>query len=172
MSNIKSDYKSWLDFLEYGICKGESPFLRFAILWLSFNAYLNEEYGEKISGDKKKVLEFAKNEQVGNFYEDLLKDPNFNEVVSDFKATKIPERLFVEDMQSRQENNRKLFDDNHKSIKDYLMVIYQIRCNFFHGDKIPYYPDDKRVIEWAYKYFYILWSEYLNFINKEKIKKI
>lgn len=167
MSNIKSSYKSWLDFLEHGLYNEESPFLRFAILWLSFNAYLNEEYGKKIRGDKNKVLEFAKNEQVGNLYKDLLKDPNFNKVFSDFKIIKGYKGLFIEDMLSRKEDNRKFFDDNYKSIKDYLIVIYQIRCNFFHGDKIPSDPDDKKLIEWAYKYFYILWKEYLNLINKE-----
>ena len=167
MSNLKSSYKSWLDFLQYGIYKEKSSFLRFAILWLSFNAYLNEEYGKKISGDKNKVLEFAKNEQVGNLYRDLLEDPKFNKVLSDFKIIKSHKGLFIEDMLTRKESDRKFFDDNHRSIRDYLMVIYQIRCNFFHGDKIPYNLEDKKIIEWAYKYLYILWSRYLNSISKE-----
>ena len=82
-----------------------------------------------------------------------------------FKRTKIGGRKYVANMRTRKFEDNKYLDEKHNTLKDYLLVLYQVRCNFFHGEKIPSDQDDNRTIEWAYKYFYLFWKSYLEFID-------
>jgi hypothetical protein len=158
-------YKSWLDYLENSIYKDASSFLKFAILWLSFNAYLNEVYSETIKGDKNKVLAFAGVNANVDFFNNST---NLVDTSKTFQKTKNNKRLFVEDLQSRDISKRKYLNfNNNNNLEAYLMVIYQIRCNFFHGDKIPFDPDDTNLVEWAFYSFKDFWGKYLSYSNIE-----
>lgn len=163
---MNSKYKEWLDYLAHGIHKEDTSFLRFAVLWLSFNAYLNEISNTKtIRGDWKKVEEFSKDPKNIEFFNKYM---IYEEIAQGFKDTKPQGRDYVEDLKDRKVDRRKnlrLNDDTENKLGKYLSVIYQIRCNFFHGDKIPNDPDDKNLVDWAFNSFHEFWSKYIKYLK-------
>jgi hypothetical protein len=140
----KSDYKTWF---------------KFAMLWFSFNSYYSDRYSH-IRGEGNQLIEFAKDNK--SLYESLLSDEqaNFKNVLDKFAKTKSPSRDGVKDMRQGSSKYVK-FDSKHKSSEDFFKVLYQIRCNFFHGDKLPFFKEDKKLIHWAFKYFKIFWERFL-----------
>ena len=142
----KSDYRDWF---------------KFAMLWFSFNSYYSERYSN-VEGEKKKIIEFAKDNE--SLYEFLLteKQTDFKNLLKKFKETKSPEkREFIKDMRSNGYRCVK-FDSENKSCEDFFKALYQIRCNFFHGDKRSDSDQDKRLIQWAFEYFRIFWESFLD----------
>lgn len=142
----KSDYKDWF---------------KFAMLWFSFNSYYSGRYSN-IRGEKNQIIEFAKDNKT--LYESLLtgKQAGFKNVLEKFTETKSPEkREYIKDM--RPNGSRRVkFDSEHNSCEDFFKVLYQIRCNFFHGGKRSDSDQDKKLIQWAFEYFKIFWEIFLD----------
>lgn len=164
---MSSKYKEWLDYLVHGIHKEDTSFLRFAVLWLSFNAYLNGILSTKqIEGDWNKVKEFSEDPKNIEFFNKYM---IYKEIEQGFRETKSQGREYVEDLRDRKIERRKFLrlndDDEGNKLEKYLGVIYQIRCNFFHGDKIPSDPDDKNLINWAFDSFYEFWNKYIKYFQ-------
>ena len=142
----KSDYKDWF---------------KFAMLWFSFNSYYSKKYFH-IRGEKNQVIKFAKGNKA--LYKSLLtgKQADFKNVLEKFTETKYPEkRECIKDMRPNRSRCVK-FDSENNSCEDFFKVLYQIRCNFFHGDKWPDSNQDKKLIQWAFEYFRIFWERFLN----------
>ena len=163
MNDPVDPYKSWLKFLETGVYQGESAFLKFAVLWLSFAGFLSSKYS--ITEQERQKLEKFKQKYV-KFYENILKEAEFKEVLLKFSKTKSPSRKYVINMQSRDEEDNDYFGEKDiVSFDMFIEVIYQIRCNFFHGAKIPD-EDNEKLIKWAYDSFIYFWkafvAQYLN----------
>jgi hypothetical protein len=141
----KSDYKDWFEF---------------TMIWFSFNSYYSKRYSH-IGGEKNQIIEFAKDNK--DLYESLLtgKQAVFKNVLEKFTKTKSPEkRECVKDMGPNRRRCVK-FDSEYNSCEDFFKVLYQIRCNFFHGDKWPDFDQDKKLIQWAFEYFKIFWEIFL-----------
>lgn len=154
----KENYRKWIEYLEKGLYSEDSHFLRFAVLWLSLASFLNERY-QKEFGESKKLKEFKK--EFAKEYKRLVEDDEIFKNILDieFPETKKTSREFVENLQTREIKDRDYF--TNKDIYDFtkfLNVIYQIRCNFFHGDKIPLDSDDEKLVQWAYKAFLYFWK--------------
>jgi hypothetical protein len=142
----KSDYKDWF---------------KFAMLWFSFNSYYSKKYFH-IGGEKNQVIKFAKDNKA--LYKSLLtgKQADFKNVLEKFTETKYPEkRECIKDMRPNRSRCVK-FDSKHNSCEDFFKVLYQIRCNFFHGDKWPDSNQNKKLIHWAFEYFRIFWERFLD----------
>jgi hypothetical protein len=66
------------------------------------------------------------------------------------------------------EKKYKFLDEKHSELGDFLKILYQIRCNLFHGEKYPDpSPNDLKILCWAGKRL----EELLILINDETIAK-
>lgn len=160
------NYKRWLEAIKSFEKSDYKDWFEFAMLWFSFNSYYSERYSH-IGREKSKIIEFAKDYK--DLYKSLLADEkiDFKNVLEKFTETKSPEkREFVKDMKSNTGRCVK-FDIENKSCEDFFKVLYQIRCNFFHGDKSSDSDQDKKLIQWAFEYFRIFWKK---FLDEKRIK--
>lgn len=151
ISQTSREWLSWSERTE----EISQEFLQFIILWVSFNAFYSDKYK---GGDKEKVKEFAKENE--GLYEKLKSGP-MQKVLIDFKGTEEDERDSVVDARFwKDESKASFFGEEKQSATDFFIVIYQIRCNLLHGDKMPT-DSNKRIVEWAYNYFKIFWEEFI-----------
>jgi hypothetical protein len=102
---------------------------RFISLWICFNSILRKHYGEGFSD--REMIERAKNDfenAGGNLrlkeYYDTMCDPEYRE-----NLKKLESLLPIRNMK-----NNTLVDMQNSSL---IEVIYNIRCNLFHGRKDP-----------------------------------
>ncbi|MEM3473640.1 MAG: hypothetical protein QW735_03530 [archaeon] len=153
-------YKSWIDAINKFTWKNFKSWFNFAMLWFSFNSYYSEKYAN-IEGEWNQIKQFANDNK--NLYESLFskEKTGFSNVLKEFQQTGSYGRDGVKDMRPNSTKYVK-FDNEHKSCEDFFRVLYQIRCNFFHGDKQPFYEEDIKLVDWAYKYFSIFWESFLN----------
>ena len=87
--------------------------------------------------------------------------------------TKKDARKEVKDIRprnTRQRNRTVEFNPDKSSCEDFLIVLYQIRCNFFHGGKLPFYNEDEKLVQWAFKCFNIFWKRFLKQNRNKKIR--
>lgn len=54
------------------------------------------------------------------------------------------------------------FNNEHKTCEDFFKVVYQIRCNLFHGNKEVENERNLDLVRWAYKYLNIYWKKFLD----------
>ncbi len=157
-----SNYESWLDFIHEKHSKEDLIFYQFAILWISFNSYLNYNY-PKISGDHNKVRKFT--EEHYDSFDNIkqLTNTYFSWRLQQFKDTKTNGRTFVIDMRTKNRKNptKIPFDGYRNTCSDYFEIIYLIRCNYIHGEKQPLDKDDRELIKWAFNSLFIFWKEFL-----------
>jgi len=153
------NYKKWMEAIENFKKSDYEAWFKFVMLWFSFNSYYSERYSD-INGEKNQITEFAKDNK--NLYKSLLADKqaDFKNVLEKFTETKSPSRDRVNDM--RPNTNKYVeFKSEHKTCEDFFNVLYQVRCNFFHGDKWPDSDEDKKLVQWVFKYFGIFWERFL-----------
>jgi len=161
-----TSHKGWMEAIKCFKKPDYIDWFKFTMLWFSFNSYYSERYSH-IGEEKKEIIKFAKDNK--DLYKSLLADEktDFKNVLEKFRETKSPEkREFVKDMKSNT-NSCVKFDTENRSCEDFFKVLYQIRCNFFHGDKRSDSDQDKKLIKWAFEYFWIFWER---FLDKERIK--
>lgn len=132
---------------------------RFISLWIAFNGWMRGEFGEDLS-DRQYIDNVKKLEEFKSVFE-TLKTNNPN-LISDLTELK---KISVVDMRFRKrEETIYKFDGTFESL---IEVIYQIRCNLFHGRKDV--NEDKKDIELvrlAYRILLPLFKKYLS-SNKE-----
>ena len=153
-------YKGWVEAIKSFERSDYKDWFEFAMLWFSFNSYYSERYS-KIRGEKNQIIEFAKDNKA--LYESLLtgKQADFKNVLEKFMETKSPEkRECIKDMRLNGSRCVK-FNSEYNSCEDFFKVLYQIRCNFFHGGKRSDSDQDKKLIQWAFEYFKIFWENFL-----------
>lgn len=100
---------------------------RFISLWIAFNGWLREEYGE--------------NELDGALINKVVVNPYLEAVFNDLKTKdsifkknleKLSQFNVINMRNPNNENNYRRYDGSFGS---FIRVIYQIRCNLFHGRK-------------------------------------
>jgi len=156
--NQLPNHENWMKALEKFDKSDCQTWFKFVMLWFSFNSYYSESYPYN-EGEKNQIIEFAKDNN--NLYESLLSDKDFKNALEDFKKTKSPSRDRVKNMRTNS-NKCVKFSKRNQSCEDFFAVLYQIRCNFFHGDKQPFFKEDKELINWAFRYFKIFWERFLD----------
>jgi hypothetical protein len=121
--------------LWFGKAKNENDEVnKFIFLWISLNALYNEYY---VRDEKKAIKDFIKKKYIDtitqkNEIESILNDEN----VSFFKERIIRNMRNI--TKSTMENAARLKNTTLSSperLQELLMILYQIRCNLFHGEK-------------------------------------
>jgi len=157
MNEIKDNVKKWLYAIEKFERKDYESWFKFSMLWFSFNNHYSERYSH-IRGEWNQILEFSKDNS--KLYDELVKNA-LKDTVKEFSDTKKFGRKDVKDM--RIDSIKKApFGDENKSAEDFFKVLYKIRCNFFHGKKLPYNDEDNKLIKWAYKHLRIFCEAFLD----------
>jgi len=164
--NYLYNSKTWIEYLEnhFDEC---NDYFKFAMVWMSFNSYYASRYN-RTKGELNQIIKFAKDNK--SLYSSL-NDNGFSNILMEFKNTgwlfnEPGDRNCVADM--RIGSNKKMyFKEHNQSCKDFFKVVYQIRCNLFHGSKEVSDDGNKKLIKWAYKYLNIFWKEFLNRSNNE-----
>lgn len=132
--------RSWLDMVDRFETNEYRDWFKFAMIWFYFNNYYNQNYRGQ---EKARVLAFAR--EYSDFYDSSFYNEDF---LRDFKTKDSDgNKTYVRNMQT--EAQRVYFDEEHHSCEDFFRVLYQIRCNFFHGDKQPDNRYDKELVRWA-----------------------
>ena len=117
---------------------------------------ISERYTEDII-----FSQFASHYQ--SCYDELLKQPNFEESVKAFRNSLAKnDRWYVINMARSDDYNPKgdyqamvqrniiVPFKNYKKLTELKNALYQVRCNVFHGEKVPGELNDDRIVKTAY----------------------
>lgn len=58
------------------------------------------------------------------------------------------------------------FEDPAK-LDDLIKVLYQVRCNVFHGEKVPYDPNDDKIVKAAHPVLFFIVEKLAETLPKE-----
>lgn len=126
---------------------------QFLNLWIAFDSWLKIEYNKE-RYERDMIKEWKSNEEFIRIFEELKKDQNYNKI--------------LEELASQTVRNMKYPNDDDIIIKykgDFSTLcgmIYQIRCNLFHGQKNPEKDKkDKALVYLAFDILYPLFRSYL-----------
>ena len=125
-------------------------FFKFVATWVAFNAFYAEMFPE-IENDKKQIEKYSELPETKKIHLALLKDQQYKAAVLFFCMQG------VRDI----EKPRDLFDT-----KTIFKQVYKVRCNLFHGGKLPKNPRDYSLVENAY----IIVSNVVNIELRKLIK--
>ncbi|MBU2494875.1 MAG: hypothetical protein KJ571_19815 [Bacteroidetes bacterium] len=143
----RSERKEGEDFIDIGD--------KFISLWIAFNAWLKSQFGEnKYDCDlKNDLISFSPMEDVFNEFK------NNNKELDRLRNYKVKNMKFPED-----ESKKKSYNGSFSLL---IEVLYEIRCNLFHGRKDLNSDDqiDKELVELAYKILSPLFKKYLEIYN-------
>lgn len=124
--------------------------IQFIFLWQEYNFFYNLQY-ERIGKDSKRALLLANDERAKDVYEQKKATfvERFSQIHSNVKHNNPRKKLFT-DIDSQ--NSVEFHAYGQDSLENFLTVVYKIRCNFMHGDKLR--NEDAEVdvdlIGWAY----------------------
>lgn len=143
-----TDWKYYLNINEkYHKEPDKEKIVLFVFLWMKYNDFYNQK-NPTMYKDPKKAIKLAEDVNVQNKYEELKENfvRRFREIEYLDRSTglKMPRLHLVS-----QNGPDVAYNSHNNSLKDFLTVVYKIRCNFFHGEKEPNQIDIK-LIGWAY----------------------
>ncbi len=123
--------------------------IEFVFLWQEYNFRYQMGYEDNLH-DRERALELKDNQEAQTKYAELKNEfidtfSNIDSLVSDNKPRT---KLFIDyTSQHAKEYHR----NGKDSLEDFLDVVYQIRCNFLHGEKLRREdePIDVKLICWA-----------------------
>jgi hypothetical protein len=131
--------KNWYNRSE----KYKDPVDKFIAVWISLNGY-----GTLFSGKShdKEMVEWIKRSELKSVFEKLLSsDEDFKRDLEELKK-----ECPVFDMRPGFRNKSKTITDI-KNFNEVIDVIYQIRCNLFHGSKDWTNPRDRKLATLAFR---------------------
>jgi len=128
---------------------------RFISLWIAFNGWMRGRFGEAI-GDRNQIEAVKEIQDFKEVFNNLkTTDDKFRECLEKLSA------LPIVNMQFR--NNQEVIYVYDGTFKSLIELIYQVRCNLFHGRKDI--TDDEKDIEavsLAYQILLPLFKAYLS----------
>lgn len=112
--------------------------VEFVFLWQDYNYWYNRKNPNLISKkgvplDEERATKLSEDEIAVNIY-NIHKDSflvSFERIPSNLNKEWLRDRL----LSTGQYQREVLYNRSNDSLKDFLMLIYQIRCNFIHGSK-------------------------------------
>jgi len=127
---------------------------RFISLWIAFNGWMKCDFGEAENDGSliNHVKESAKFQQV---FENIKNQSEFAELLRQLRMFTVMNMRYPNDS-----NRLKRYDGSFASLID---VLYQVRCNLFHGRKDI--TDDQRdyeLVQLSYKILLPLFKAYLS----------
>lgn len=126
---------------------------RFVSLWIAFNAWLKGKYGEDTI-DHALIEEAKKNDDLKKVFNEMkANSQDFSIALKKIQGKPVADMRYI-----NNSNRTKVYDGRYESLLD---VLYQVRCNLFHGRKDP--KENKRdfeLISLAYQILLPLFKEY------------
>lgn len=117
------------------------PFFRFISIWIAFNALYASRYSSNTRGDRDQVRRFADEPKAIDSHQKLLKEDRDYQ-----KAIEILKKCGVQN--TRASRNYSINDITN--LTEVVECLYQVRCNLFHGGKIPKNTRDQGLVEASY----------------------
>lgn len=117
---------------------------RFISLWIAFNGWMRSKFGEDI-GDRCQIESVKRMRDFEEVFDKLKKEaPAFREYLEEL------DNIPVVNMQFK--NNREDIYRYDGSFESLIEVLYQVRCNLFHGRKnINEDKKDIKLVSLAYR---------------------
>ncbi len=151
----------WQDWYNYGIEKNDPFFVKFMTLWIAFNQIYSKFSREVPNKDKdgthhseaKQIKECLNNDiKTGLLKKELFEQIFTSPFIKIFEAKpvcryNITEKEFVEDSYKNNETVRNIKEKWQERIKALFMMMYQVRCNLFHGSKKTSEPRDVKLVQ-------------------------
>jgi hypothetical protein len=113
----------------------DNAFFKFVATWVAFNAFYAEMFLEK-ENDTKQIEKYSDLPETKKIHSALLKDQQYKAAVLFFRMQGVRDVA----------KPRDLFDT-----QTIFKQVYKVRCNLFHGGKLPKNPRDYSLVENAYK---------------------
>ncbi len=170
----KQIVKTWFERAKKGN-KLYNYFDRFISLWVSFNCFFVSEFYKTAKNDSG-AREPSEKDYLRIIYTEKNYKNKYSELLNQNKKFKDELNTFfkylngsgyithfkgkVADMRPnrRTEINAQSFE-NLNNFKQFILVVYQIRCNLFHGNKNPDANGDIKLVESIFKSFIIFIEE-------------
>jgi hypothetical protein len=143
---IERIVQEWYRLASGGNIEREDAFFRFIAVWVAFNAVYTSYYTSKrprLPGDKKQVMFFSESsDKARERHRKLIStDKHYQEAVGYLKARG------VSDASGRFEPQE---INDETNLKEVLLCVYQVRCNLFHGGKMPSNARDSGLADAGY----------------------
>lgn len=141
---------NWIEYLEindkYAYNNKQKGVLNFIFLWLEINEYCNKKFENDIS-DREKMLKLQEEnilkERYKNFKDNFLKE------FTNLRRNGVLREFVVNMRKPNNQSSYKYFTSQKNDLCDFFGVIYQVRCNLFHGEKEPS-AENVELVLWAY----------------------
>jgi len=138
-------------------------FDQFISLWFAFNSW--GTYKSKKDRDRDMLHWVKRNTRLPQIFEELIEnDPDFVAKLQKLSQYK------VLDMRPGHQGESKSINDI-RSLDQVLDVIYQIRCNLFHGQKSMIDPHDRELVELAFQILSKIFRPIINDLEASYIEK-
>ena len=126
-------------------------FFKFLAIWIAFNALYASRHS-KVSTDRQQVRNFAEEPKAIERHRMLLReDVEYQESVRALKHSGV--------YNTHREQHRGIRDE--RNLGEVAECLYEVRCNLFHGRKMPKNPRDERLVEASCKVVSRLIEAYL-----------
>lgn len=113
----------------------DNVFFKFVATWVAFNAFYAEMFPELSGQDKKQIEKYSDLPETKKIHSELLKDQQYKAAVLFFCMQGVRDVA----------KPRDLFDT-----QTIFKQVYKVRCNLFHGGKLPKNPRDYSLVQNAY----------------------
>ena len=97
-------------------------------LWVCFNSIIRKKYGETL-GDRTLINKAKEDRHWKSIFKKVWKNPGFKQLFLELAT------YSIENM--KDQHPRRIKEIDNYSFEDLIEVVYQIRCNLFHGRKKP-----------------------------------
>ena len=134
---LKSLIRRWYGRAKPGTVTNNDPFDLFICLWIAFNAWGVHETRIE-THDTEMIKALKTNPKLEEAFNRCRDRTDFQEMLLNLKGHKIP---------THKESPRFVCLENVTSLPQLLSVLYQIRCNLFHGRKDPEAADEVRLVK-------------------------
>ena len=110
-------------------------FFKFVATWVAFNAFYAEMFPKLSNQDREQIKKYSELPGTQSKHAELLKNHEYKAAVEFFCR----QGVHGEPDPSSLHDTKAIF--NH---------VYRVRCNLFHGGKMPENPRDYKLVESAY----------------------
>lgn len=133
--------REWYEVASGDRSLGKDEVSRFMVLWVGFNALYALEF-DHVDGDRKQVRLFADYPRAKNAHEEALSG-------SDTRYTTAVKTLAQRGVYNFRNQERLRLEDE-SNLGQVMELVYQVRCNLFHGRKSPHDLRDRKLIKAAH----------------------
>lgn len=137
---IIRDSEQWYRFSQGEPCGDASVVFEFVALWVSYNIYYDQYCSSPDRSEARRATAIAGDEEICQYHHGLLdSDPDYAEAIDVIREKGI--RVLRE--------CRRFEIRDERDLRAVLNCLYAIRCNLFHGSKVPGNSRDERLLESA-----------------------